>query len=315
MQTKIRKPHELNVVTTLKALIYGQPGLGKTTFALSAPNPVLLDFDNGVHRVSAEHQKDTLQIESWQDLQDELKAGTFAPYSTIIIDTAGKMLDYLGVWIINRNPKMGKANGALTLQGYGERKGEFTTFIKTLSTMGKNVIFIAHEKEEKDGDTNYKRPEIGGSSGNDLYKELDLIGYMEAIGKKRTISFLPQEKYYAKNACGLNETIELPELKEGTPNDFFDKHIIQLYQKSLSDRKQKVSEYNDLIAVVDEKIESINDAATANEVIKWAVEFNGHIWGSKVIASQRIKERATQIGLKFNPKSKVYEDAKQPAVA
>ena len=307
--TKIRKPHELSVVTTLKCLVYGQPGLGKTTFALSAPNPVLLDFDNGVHRVNGEHQKDTLQITSWQDCIDEISAGTFAPYSTIIIDTAGKMLDYLGLYIISRNPKMGKANGALTLQGYGERKGEFSGFIKALSVMGKHVIFIAHEKEEKDGDTSYKRPEIGGSSGNDLYKELDLIGYMEAIGKRRTISFLPQEKYYAKNACGLNETIELPDLKPGQPNDFFDKHIIQLYQKSLTDRKEKVSEYNDLMEVVAGKVESIDSAEVANEVIKWAVEFTGHIWGSKVIASQKIRERAIEIGLKLNIKTKKYEDA------
>lgn len=310
--SKIKKPHELNVVTTLKSLIYGQPGLGKTTFALSAPNPVLLDFDNGVHRVNPAHQKDTLQITSWQDCLDELAAGTFAPYQTIVIDTAGKMLDYLGSYIISKNPKMGRANGALTLQGYGERKGEFSGFIKTISTMGKHIIFIAHEKEEKDGDTNYKRPEIGGSSGNDLYKELDLIGYMEAIGKKRTISFLPQEKYYAKNACGLNETIDLPELKDGMPNDFFDKHIVQLYQKTLSDRKEKVGEYNDLIELIDGKVESITNAETANDVIAWAVAFTGHIWGSKIIASQKIKDRTSELGLKFNPKTKKYEDAKEP---
>lgn len=309
MSSKIRKPHELNVITTLKCLIYGQPGLGKTTFALSAPNPVLLDFDNGVHRVSPEHQKDTLQITSWQDCLDELKAGTFAPYQTIIIDTAGKMLDYLGAYIIARNPKMGRANGALTLQGYGERKGEFTNLIKTLSTMGKHIVFIAHEKEEKDNETTYKRPEIGGSSGNDLYKELDLIGYMEAIGKKRTISFLPQEKYYAKNACGLNETIELPDLQPGTPNDFFDKHIVQLYQQSLAERKEKVSEYNDLMELIDEKIASIDSADVANEVIDWAKNFDGHIWGSKIIASHKINDRAKEIGLKLNTKTKKYEDA------
>jgi hypothetical protein len=307
--SKIRKPHELNVITTLKSLIYGQPGLGKTTFALSAPNPVLLDFDGGVHRVNPAHQKDALQISSWQDCLDELKAGSFAPYQTIIIDTAGKMLDYLGAYLISRNPKLGKSNGALTLQGYGERKGEFSNFIKTLSTMGKHIIFIAHEKEEKDGDSTYKRPEIGGSSGNDLYKELDLIGYMEAIGKKRTISFLPQEKYYAKNACGLNETIELPDLKEGSPNDFFNKHIVELYQKSLADRKEKVSEYNELIELIDSKVSAIEDAESANEVIQWAVSFDGHIWGSKIVASQKIKDRAAEIGLQLNPKSKKYEEA------
>ena len=307
--SKIRKPHELSVQTNIKALIYGQPGIGKTTFALSAPQPILLDFDNGVHRVQSVHQKDTLQIESWQDVLDEMQAGTFNGYQTIIIDTAGKMLDYLGAWLISKNPKLGKTNGALSLQGYGERKGEFSGFIKRLSTMGKHIIFLAHEKEEKEGEGKYVRPEVGGSSGNDLYKELDLIGYMEAIGKKRTISFLPQEKYYAKNACGLNETIELPDLANGVANDYFTTNIIGLYQQSLLDRKEKVGAYMELMDVVNAKVESIVDAATANEVVDWAKAFEGHIWTSKIVMSQAINARCKELQLKLNAKTKTYEDA------
>lgn len=308
--SKIRKPHELNVQATIKALIYGQPGLGKTTFALSSPKPLLLDFDNGVHRVNAEYQTDTLQIQSWQEVIDELNEGTFNSYQTIVIDTAGKMLDYLSAWLIAKNPKLGKSNGALSLQGYGERKGEFTNFIKRLSTLGKHIIFLAHEKEEKEGDAKYVRPEIGGSSGTDLYKELDLIGYMEAIGKKRTISFLPQEKYYAKNACGLNETIEIPELSQGVPNNYFEKYIVELYKKSLEDRKEKISEYNALMDVISAKIESIVDVGIANEVLDWAKSFNEHIWGSKIIASQMLQSKCKELNLIFNPKTKLYEQAK-----
>ena len=67
--------------------------------------------------------------------------------------------------------------------------------------MGKSVIFVAHEREEKNGEDKQIRPEIGGSSAGDLIKELDLVGYMEAIGKDRTISFDPCEKFYGKNTC------------------------------------------------------------------------------------------------------------------
>ena len=126
--SKIRKPHELNVQATIKALIYGQPGLGKTTFALSSPKPLLLDFDNGVHRVNAEYQTDTLQIQSWQEVIDELNEGTFNSYQTIVIDTTGKMLDYLSAWLIAKNPKLGKSNGALSLQGYGSVKGVYKLY-------------------------------------------------------------------------------------------------------------------------------------------------------------------------------------------
>lgn len=40
----IKKPNELQVKKTLSALIYGQPGMGKTTLALSSPHPLLLDL-------------------------------------------------------------------------------------------------------------------------------------------------------------------------------------------------------------------------------------------------------------------------------
>ena len=307
--SKIKKPHELNVQTNIKALIYGQPGLGKTTFALSAPNPVLLDFDGGVHRVNSMHQEDTLQVESWNDVLEVIDDGSLNEYKTIIIDTAGKMLDAMSSYLIAKNPKLGRANGALSLQGYGERKAEFNNFIKKISAMNKHIIFVAHEKEEKEGDVKYVRPEIGGSSGNDLYKELDLIGYMEAIGKKRTISFLPQEKYYAKNACGLNETIELPVLTDNTPNNFFEKNIVDSYQKSLQDRKEKIAEYNELIDIINGKIDVIVDAETANEVVAWAKNYDAHIWSSKIIASHAISERAKELELTINKQTKKYEDA------
>jgi hypothetical protein len=305
---KLKQPHELSTVAALRVLIYGQPGLGKTTFALSSPNPVLLDFDNGVHRVKPEHQVATLQVSNWKDVLDvtpELK-----PFKTIIIDTAGKMLDYLGAYIIQQNPKMGKSNGALSLQGYGERKAEFNRFVKQLSVMGKHIIFVAHEKEEKEGDNKYIRPEVGGSSGTDLYKELDLIGYMEAIGKKRTISFSPTEKYYAKNACGLNDIIELPELKDGVPNNYFETKVLAVYEDALKSRVEKVGAYAELMNVVGAKIEAVKDVETANEVLDW-IEGAAHIWSSKLQAKTQLLGKVKALGLEVDGKTKRIVNAKK----
>lgn len=83
----IKKPFELKVQTSIKTLLYGQPGIGKTTLALSAPSPLLVDFDNGVHRVDPMHQSDTVQVESWQSMLDLLNNEDLASYKTLIIDT------------------------------------------------------------------------------------------------------------------------------------------------------------------------------------------------------------------------------------
>ena len=139
-----------------------------------------------------------------------LQSGEIAEYKTIVIDTAGKMLSFMDKYIMKNNPKMKKADGTLSLQGYGVRKNMFINFVNQVTLMGKSVIFVAHEREEKNGEDKQIRPEIGGSSAGDLIKELDLVGYMEAIGKDRTISFDPCEKFYGKNTCNLPARIKIP---------------------------------------------------------------------------------------------------------
>ena len=141
MSNLIKKPQELNLQAKLKILLYGQAGVGKSTLSLSAPKPLLIDCDGGIHRVNFGHVKDTVQVESYEDVINLLKED-LRPYESIIIDTGGKLLDYMGEWIIRRNPKMGKANGMLTLQGYGERKAEFSNFCKKISLLNKHLILL-----------------------------------------------------------------------------------------------------------------------------------------------------------------------------
>ena len=81
----IKKPNELNVQTKIKMLIFGQAGMGKTTLALSAPNPLLVDFDNGVNRVNYAHIKDTVQIEKYEDILVLLSQEDLTPYDTLVI--------------------------------------------------------------------------------------------------------------------------------------------------------------------------------------------------------------------------------------
>ena len=97
--TLIRKPNEIQIQGKIKMLIYGQPGMGKTTMALSAPDPLLIDCDNGVQRVNPAHISDTVQVSSYNDVLAVLNED-LSPYKSLVIDTAGKLLDFIAAYVI-----------------------------------------------------------------------------------------------------------------------------------------------------------------------------------------------------------------------
>lgn len=311
----IRKPAQLTVQQFIKTLLYGQPGIGKTTFALSSPQPLLLDFDRGVHRVNPKHQVDTLQVGSWEEVLQVLLEDLTA-YKTLVTDTAGKMLDYMGSYLIKNDPKLARKDGALTLQGYGARKVMFNNFLHQIEMLGKNIVFVAHDKEEKDGDTKFIRPEIGGSSGNDLIREIDLVGYMEASGKKRTISFDPCERFYGKNTCNLENIIELPDVVTGGKDNILLSEIFVRYEKAIQRKKQVGEDYSALMKVIKDGIDATTDVETLNGLIPWAQSLN-IIWDSKLQASQMINAHAKVLGAKYNRSTNLYEvlpvENKEPA--
>lgn len=311
----IRKAHELNVQTKIKGLFYGQAGTGKTTLALSTPKPILFDFDGGVHRVSFAHLKDvdTVQITSYQDFLDVLEKEDLSPYETIVIDTGGKCLDYMAEWIIGRNPKMGRANGTLTLQGYGERKAEFSALCKKIAIMDKHIFFVAHRETRQDGDDMRYVPLFGGSNYDSLVTELDLVGYIEANGRKRVITFDPTSRNDGKNTCNLPSTMEIPvNLDENgnpiCPNNFITEHVIARYLTRLEERKNTGVKYNELMEEISSQIKDVDGEKAANEFIARIDSFS-HIGNSKAAAAKLLNKRCKDLGLQFDKELKLYVKA------
>lgn len=306
-----KNPSELVYSTTIKMLVYGQPGLGKSTAALSAPQPVLFDFDGGVQRVNVAFQCPTLQVKSWtealQALQ-EIKEGV--PCQTVIIDTVGKMLDYMSEYIMANDGRMRQRDGSLSLKGYGARKVMFVNFLRDIAMMGKNVVFVAHEREDKDGDVKIVRPEVGGSSAGDLMKELDLVGYMQAVGNDRTVFWTPQEKFYAKNTCNLPPAMKIPVIVDGqgnvTQGNDFLKAVFGYYADNIRKTEETRKKYAELLQEIEAATENITDAMSANEFAK-NIAKTDVIWDSKLRARTLFKAKVEKLGLKLNSETKAYE--------
>lgn len=302
--TLIKKPNELTNEVKLKGLIYGEPGLGKTTLALSTPSPLLIDFDNGLRRVSKEHQLDSVQVESYQDLLDILTKEDISSYKTIVIDTLGKMIDRSADWLAEKNPKVKQADGQLSMKGWGSVKLEFQKLLKLLDSKNKSVIFVSHSKEEKGDDSTKQRPDVAGSSGKDIVKELDFMGFMAMKGGKRTIDLMPNESYYAKNSLGLNSFLEFPTIT--TKNDFMSKAIFEAYADKLEKDNELSDKYSALILVIDSRIESLDSLAAVNEYFAKDLNKLEKIWSSDLYEKHALHGKVKELGFIFDKESRKF---------
>lgn len=310
---KLRQPSEIAPKRTISVLIYGQPGIGKTTLGCSAPNAVLFDYDGGVNRINPAHMIPTLQVESWEDTYEALEMLESDPQlsgvQSIVIDTVGKMLDFMSESIMRTNPKMKQYDGTLSLKGYGQRKKMFVDFIHMLAVKGKNVIFIAHEKEEKDGDATIKRPLVGGSSASDLLQELDLVGYMQARGNNRTLTFNPTDAYYAKNSCYISDC-NVPVVVDANgqsakPNDFLSSAVFKAFRDAQERKVELTRKYTELVSEIEEAVRAVNDVDDLNNLVKSLAKVE-YIYDARIRTGLVLKRKAEELGAKLDKESKTY---------
>lgn len=249
----IKKKEELPIKKTVLGAIYGIPGGGKTTVALSMPKPLLLDTDRGLYRVQPEYRSDSVPVETYQDILDVLNED-LSDYQTIVIDTLGKLVDLISDKVCADNPKFVQPDGTMSLRAWGLIKIEFKNLIKAIEKLNKNFILVAHEKEVMEGDSRIIRPDVSGSAAKDIIKELDFLGYMEVVGKKRSISFTPSSKFYAKNSLGLDSYVEIPILAKGDNNTFLTDYILNpTIERRKNEFKTTIS-YDDVLKQADDII-------------------------------------------------------------
>lgn len=226
MALKITKASDPITVDRLNVVLYGPPGVGKSSIAFTASRPLLLDFDGGAHR--ATNRKDIARVGDWSDVAG-ITADDVAPFQTVIIDTAGRALDILTADIIRANPKHGRG-GALTLQGYGELKSRFIAFMKLLNGFGKDVVLIAHMDEQRSGDEVIERLDVQGGSKNEIYKAADAMGRLVIEGQDRWLRFSPTDAAFGKNP-GQLEPLKVPHHTSPEFEDFLSRVIQQTKDK------------------------------------------------------------------------------------
>jgi hypothetical protein len=221
---KVKKPFRL--------MIYGQPGVGKSSFAAGAPNPLFID---------AERRTDHLDVArivppTWTSVIEVMKGLVEgkAGYSTAVFDT----VDHLELAIYTHLCKRDGVNSITEVAGgYGKYTEEvlsewrlFMRGIEALRSKGINVLMLGHAhvktfKNPTGEDYDRWQLKLLQKSGDFLRESVDAVGFMhyadvvkhkkgelkaKAVGgDDRMISFGHHPAYESKKGLDLPDMFEV----------------------------------------------------------------------------------------------------------
>ena len=286
-------------------ILYGSPGVGKTTLALSAPDPILIDFDRGMSRVRTQHRKTSIFCDTYEDVLTDLESPAMKDYQTIVVDTGGSSITYLQDWAMRSDPKVNKQkNGAISLKGFGAVKQEFSRFTGYVKdTLNKNLIYVFHSMEQTDKDGNPQvRLMCEGAAKNIVWTPCDFGGYVQMIGNQRVVCFTPEQEYFAKGCHGIKGQLIVPELGQNDENNF----ISRLFDKAKANIAAEAEEYAPIkeqyervMETARQMIETVTDAESANKVSA-DLQALAHASTSKTESAKLLKDKAASIGLVYS---------------
>ncbi len=174
------------VASTTKLLIYGPPGVGKSSFAAGAPSPVFIDCEKRTDHLDVAR----LQPDSWDEVLGAMRelVADSKGFKTVVVDT----LDHAELLI---HKHVCAANGWATIEdpsygkGYAPAMLEWQRFLvgcDMLRSKGLTVVLLAHSSlrtlNNPSGDSYdvFSLKMKGGQKTNsgDLIRErMDLVGF------------------------------------------------------------------------------------------------------------------------------------------
>lgn len=217
IMARISKPEVVS--TNLKVMIYGEPGVGKTTFVASAPNSLLIDVERGARTLVGHNDVDVLEYVSIEQIEATIRYlrddhSSFAKYDTIAFDSLSEMQRRLIDQQLGKASEVTKTPQYKADWGiYGENTQRLRSLMSAFRDIPKNLIVTAQAKQEKDDSTGIMmyRPDLTPKLAATVAGLFDIVGYLRINSKgERILQVQPSRTVLAKTRINLPKEIINP---------------------------------------------------------------------------------------------------------
>ena len=227
MSLNIRKGPQ---VRSIRCVIYGPEGIGKSTLASQFPDAVFIDFEHGTDSMDVARFDTPEDYTTLVDLLNSISQEDIC--KTVVLDTADRLEQMITVHVCRKH-QIRSIEDAGYGKGYTYLAESWIELMKVLDKIidsGKNVVLVAHAAmrkfEQPDEMGAYDRWELKLSKKTaPLIKEWsDMLLFCnyktniitdektkskKAIGGKRVMYSSHSPVYDAKNRFGLPESMEM----------------------------------------------------------------------------------------------------------
>lgn len=207
----------------IKLMLYGEAMLGKTTFALTFPNPLVISTDgnlNGLTKnptakgfvVKDEMENNGKKVNGWlvfKYVVDQALASE--DFKTVVVDNIKDIYDMCRKYVLDTNGLVHESESKVRGKIWTLIENEFLPVVRKLMTANKNIIFIAHEKKDEDG---FIAPNTIDSVRLKITAYVDIVARMIKSGvpgqEKTAITIGNALGQISGNRMGLKGTITEP---------------------------------------------------------------------------------------------------------